>query len=83
LGRGTTLGITDSTFVFDGPGFHTSGPGVRHSRNRVVVLTRSHTLRVIGFGMCPYGPANFMAMDFSFHPFLLLRLADRSAGMID
>jgi hypothetical protein len=75
-GRDTSLGITDSTFVFEGPGFSASDGGVRHIRDSVLVFHRSGGALVVGFGKCPSGPASAMALDFSFPPLRLLRLLD-------
>jgi len=72
------LGITDSTFVFEGPGFSASDGGVRHFGSTVAVLSRSLSILVAGSGKCPNGPASALAVDFSHFPFRLFRLRDMS-----
>jgi hypothetical protein len=75
-GRDTSLGITDSTWVFEGPGgFYATGTGVRHFRDRVFVFGRFSGGMVAGYGKCPSGPAAAWAMTLT-PPWQVLHLWD-------
>jgi hypothetical protein len=78
FGRQTSLGISDSTWTFQGPGFDASGPGVRHILNLVVAFGRPDGVVVFGFGRCPSGPGRAFAIDLSVFPMRVLQLLDIS-----
>ena len=83
FGRGTTLAVSGNTRSFSGPGVAVEGTGVRRVRGRVIVAGRSGSVRVAGWGRCPFGPGRFVARSVGCRPVsppirIMLRLVDVS-----